>query len=71
MRFSAFPVFLRYFNSQPHKEADWQQSRETTENINFNSQPHKEADWKRFYICKTLFHFNSQPHKEADEKDPD
>ena len=22
MRFSAFPVLLRYFNSQPHKEAD-------------------------------------------------
>ena len=34
----------RYFNSQPHKEADYNQSPESYLFYYFNSQPHKEAD---------------------------
>ena len=46
MRFSAFPVLLRYFNSQPHKEADWKRFYICKTLFHFNSQPHKEADEK-------------------------
>ena len=34
----------RYFNSQPHKEADASPTPITDAALNFNSQPHKEAD---------------------------
>ena len=33
-----------YFNSQPHKEADYLVCLHRTNTRNFNSQPHKEAD---------------------------
>ena len=33
-----------YFNSQPHKEADFQHTWRTCTSAYFNSQPHKEAD---------------------------
>ena len=55
----------RYFNSQPHEEADrsWSSSKRKEEY--FNSQPHEEADYLDLF--KVLFvHFNSQPHEEAD-----
>ena len=34
----------RYFNSQPHKEADEKVMTDMLTSFNFNSQPHKEAD---------------------------
>ena len=34
----------KYFNSQPHKEADDSNSWKYSVSGNFNSQPHKEAD---------------------------
>ena len=34
----------RYFNSQPHKEADEFLFHQQTNSEYFNSQPHKEAD---------------------------
>ena len=37
-------VFILYFNSQPHKEADPDNGEEEQEGSDFNSQPHKEAD---------------------------
>ena len=57
----------RYFNSQPHKEADQCHRSRFFVTIYFNSQPHKEADWKKHSEEETHTHFNSQPHKEADE----
>ena len=33
-----------YFNSQPHKEADFLLSKPGSQVTHFNSQPHKEAD---------------------------
>ena len=56
----------KYFNSQPHKEADGISSSLLYPSQYFNSQPHKEADHSiknGFYRHR---HFNSQPHKEAD-----
>ena len=37
-------ICTRYFNSQPHKEADFQNTWRTCTSAYFNSQPHKEAD---------------------------
>ena len=36
-----------YFNSQPHKEADYLSDLTSSDPYHFNSQPHKEADWER------------------------
>ena len=38
------PCLTRYFNSQPHKEADVITAIASMYSANFNSQPHKEAD---------------------------
>ena len=37
-------IFINYFNSQPHKEADDLPGGGNTADWHFNSQPHKEAD---------------------------
>ena len=42
-------LFVLYFNSQPHKEADIQGKRGSKRGTYFNSQPHKEADGKVWY----------------------
>ena len=55
-----------YFNSQPHKEADYSVFPEFSLVRYFNSQPHKEADNYPDIIREELINFNSQPHKEAD-----
>ena len=55
-----------HFNSQPHKEADWQLNILRTFRNYFNSQPHKEADYSTPNSTAYSTHFNSQPHKEAD-----
>ena len=39
-----------YFNSQPHKEADYYQYISYIHTYYFNSQPHKEADIPQSYI---------------------
>ena len=57
---------FRYFNSQPHKEADRLSSLCPIVLCYFNSQPHKEADHSFGYFVVYLRYFNSQPHKEAD-----
>ena len=48
---------VRYFNSQPHKEADFFQASVSERNLNFNSQPHKEADgeWVDVGIGREIF----------------
>ena len=38
----------RYFNSQPHEEADYNQKTCDLAHWYFNSQPHEEADWYRW-----------------------
>ena len=43
---------LVYFNSQPHKEADYAHTTRDIQSWYFNSQPHKEAD-KPHDICST------------------
>ena len=58
-----------YFNSQPHKEADFTGGDHCNVQNYFNSQPHKEADEKLFKRKKHRDDFNSQPHKEADGQD--
>ena len=58
---------IRYFNSQPHKEADRNGHTEGIFQMDFNSQPHKEADVRRLAIFLQNVYFNSQPHKEADD----
>ena len=65
--FQPYPRF-RYFNSQPHKEADCCHERGSAASEYFNSQPHKEADVVAGVDCRAVEHFNSQPHKEADVK---
>ena len=37
-------IMCRYFNSQPHKEADKDNMLQSKGYSDFNSQPHKEAD---------------------------
>ena len=54
------------FNSQPHKEADYVHTRNSTVRKHFNSQPHKEADARCLFSMEYPRDFNSQPHKEAD-----
>ena len=39
-----YRLSTRYFNSQPHKEADLVRCQEFGNKRDFNSQPHKEAD---------------------------
>ena len=58
---------LLYFNSQPHKEADWPTRSRIKGTFNFNSQPHKEADNIPHVFQHWKDYFNSQPHKEADQ----
>ena len=58
--------FERYFNSQPHKEADKEVDSKGENDEYFNSQPHKEADGFCYVRILIRQHFNSQPHKEAD-----
>ena len=55
-----------YFNSQPHKEADFCADSNHLLHLYFNSQPHKEADKFPFHFYPPSYYFNSQPHKEAD-----
>ena len=65
-RLRVSPVHL-HFNSQPHEEADINQSRNIqTGRLNFNSQPHEEADTHPGFTLLPDVHFNSQPHEEAD-----
>ena len=59
---------LRYFNSQPHKEADQVFHSFCFLLSYFNSQPHKEADPALDLRVSASMYFNSQPHKEADIK---
>ena len=40
-----------YFNSQPHKEADFLLSKPGRQVTDFNSQPHKEADTAIRPVC--------------------
>ena len=51
-------MYQRYFNSQPHEEADGLPTDERSQKrINFNSQPHEEADgnFRQKYIYLKLF----------------
>ena len=59
--------FCKYFNSQPHKEADVQQEavRTTHWNISTHSLTRRLTVFI-LLILKIVKHFNSQPHKEAD-----
>ena len=58
---------VKYFNSQPHKEADGRTHYRNERYVHFNSQPHKEADDEDGCSLPQFGHFNSQPHKEADQ----
>ena len=60
-------VWIFYFNSQPHKEADQLNGKSLQYVTDFNSQPHKEADKFSWHESWLVNYFNSQPHKEADE----
>ena len=57
----------KYFNSQPHEEADISRADWRKLQNYFNSQPHEEAD-NVYSVCSWHCpdHFNSQPHEEAD-----
>ena len=57
---------MRYFNSQPHEEADVFYSQLEVMIWHFNSQPHEEADLTQLLSRSGQVHFNSQPHEEAD-----
>ena len=57
---------VRYFNSQPHEEADLLKQVRLIYFRYFNSQPHEEADMILPGIRNNPNHFNSQPHEEAD-----
>ena len=46
-------VIDRYFNSQPHEEADVNAVKEMSIDDNFNSQPHEEADPHGRYATNT------------------
>ena len=50
-------VSLRYFNSQPHKEADKKAVSRFRNICYFNSQPHKEADEKQVMLLRLLITF--------------
>ena len=56
----------KYFNSQPHEEADITPAMNSCQLSHFNSQPHEEADMMEQLNGKMFLHFNSQPHEEAD-----
>ena len=47
----------KYFNSQPHKEADRQHTIPDRIPMHFNSQPHKEADGYAALLKTTGFPF--------------
>ena len=58
--------FVRYFNSQPHKEADfylWQ--KESDSHISTHSLT-RRLTLRRLTLLWFRIYFNSQPHKEAD-----
>ena len=57
---------MKYFNSQPHEEADDQHVIMLVNNGDFNSQPHEEADLLVLPLPAVHQYFNSQPHEEAD-----
>ena len=61
-------IWRTYFNSQPHKEADYWSGYCPGRISYFNSQPHKEADKQLEVPTQDVEHFNSQPHKEADHR---
>ena len=62
----SFLLFPVNFNSQPHKEADYNRMYLRMSKRYFNSQPHKEADGAFSWEDAGHLYFNSQPHKEAD-----
>ena len=49
-------LLIRYFNSQPRKEADENDFEDESKTENFNSQPRKEADRKQ-RICGLRIQF--------------
>ena len=66
---AGWPLSVPYFNSQPHKEADYEWAVFVFTFHHFNSQPHKEADVGRLKTQnQRRSYFNSQPHKEADSR---
>ena len=59
-------LWILYFNSQPHEEADILAGTVFLRPVYFNSQPHEEADFLVIHTTPACSHFNSQPHEEAD-----
>ena len=62
------PELEKYFNSQPHEEANKVTLHCDILLRHFNSQPHEEADSRELFYLSVFFYFNSQPHEEADEQ---
>ena len=70
-RLTIHPVCLyktvEYFNSQPHKEADWLKLKQ--KKLQFQISTHsltRRLTACTRWFCTCIVYFNSQPHKEAD-----